>query len=100
MATKFLEGTELGGPQVGTLLVLSGSLHFVFAQYLLAVSLWLDQVINANTLPETQNNQTNQVVSALAQMCVELHTSVEEASARYYAQLRRRWARRALSQSC
>lgn len=30
------------------------------------------------------------VVKALAEMCVELHTSVEEASARFYAQLRRR----------
>ncbi|GBF88264.1 dynein heavy chain axonemal protein, partial [Raphidocelis subcapitata] len=45
VSTKFLEGTELGGPAV---------------------------------------------VSALAQACVELHTSVEEAAARFYAQLRRR----------
>ncbi|KAI8465887.1 MAG: dynein heavy chain 7 [Monoraphidium minutum] len=46
VAARFLDGAELGGPEIG---------------------------------------------GALAQMCVELHTSVEEESARFYAQLRRRY---------
>jgi len=34
---------------------------------------------------------TQQVVSALNQMCVEVHTSVEEQSTKFYTQLRRRY---------
>jgi hypothetical protein len=33
---------------------------------------------------------TEQAGSAVAEMCVQLHTSVEEAAVRFYAQLRRR----------